>query len=277
MANYFFEQIRDINDEFVCSLPHERNTFPAHLHKQMEVIYVVKGQNRVTINDTTLILTDNQLAIADSFDSHEYEHITDTSITMILPYYALSQYNDFKNGRALATNFILDEAVGLQFKELIDLMYRNRYDKFILDGLITAFTGLIIKHIPLVKNETTAHRLLVLDILKYVEENFKKELTLEETAKHFAYSKYYFSKLFNNLLGCHFETYINIVRTQNVLHLIKDKKYNITDAVSESGFSSIPTFYRFFKSKYKCSIKTYIKQQKALEEYDNAPFPHFFR
>lgn len=277
MENYYYEQIRDVNDEFVCSPPHQHNTFPSHIHRQMEVIYVVTGQNKVTINNKSHILTDNQLAIADSYDTHSYEHITDTSITMILPYYALKTYNEFKNGRSLSTNFIFDEAVGLQFKEIITLLSRYRDNAYILNSLINVFTGLIIKYIPLVETKKVANEYLVLNILKYIEDNFRTTITLESAATHFAYSKYYFSKMFNQLLGCHFDNYINMVRTQNVIYLIKEKNCPITEAILESGFSSIPTFYRFFKAKYGCGIISYLKKQKALEEDAEMPYQHFFK
>ena len=58
----------------------------------------------------------------------------------------------------------------------------------------------------------------------------------------------------------HLNAYINMVRTQNVLHLVRDKKVAITDAILDSGFSSITPFYRYFKSMYGVSIKEYLKK-----------------
>lgn len=256
---YYFETARDGNDVYNISDPLTRHTCPPHIHRQIEILYVLDGCNRATINNTTVMLTKNQLAIADSFDVHSWEHIDDTSICIIIPYSALSTYIEAKNNRSLKSNFILDSGIGVEFKEIIELMCKYKNDKFVLNGLTNAFLGLIIKHIDLQKSESPKQKLLVSEILSYIEENYQKELTLEQTAKKFAYSKYYFSKLFNQLLGCHFESYINMIRTQHVLFLITEKKFPVIDAIMQSGFSSVPTFYRYFKQNYNCSITTYLK------------------
>ncbi len=259
MQQFYFELAKAHNDSFIISVPHERNTCDPHIHKQMEILYIVKGCNRVTINDNTLMLSENQMAIADSFDVHQWSHVSDTSIMIQLSYSTLKPYIVRKAGRKLASNFILDPSVGIQFKAIIDLMALYANDNSIIEGLTHAFIGLLTKHVPLVKGTSAQHQTLLNDILFYIEENFDKDLQLETVAQHFSYSKYHFSKLFNQLLGIHFENYINMVRTQNVIYLIKERHYALIDAIFESGFSSVSTFYRTFKKQYNCGVKSYLK------------------
>ena len=135
----------------------------------------------------------------------------------------------------------------------------------IVEGLITAFLGLILDNIALEKREKSGQVRLTSKILDFINQNFTDDLTLENTAAHFAYSKYYFSKLFNNLIHCRFDDYLNMVRAQNVISLVQRKKRSVADAILESGFSSIPTFYRYFKSQYHCSIKRFLKNQNRPE------------
>ncbi len=263
MQQFYFELSRAQNDGFIISVPHEKNTCDPHIHKQMEILYIVKGCNRVTINNDTILLSENQMAIADSFDIHRWTHVSDTSIMIQFSYSMLKPYITRKAGRRLSTNFILEAAIGLQFKALIELMQRYANDSSIIEGLVHAFLGLLTKHIPLVKGPSAQHQTLLNDILFYIEENFDKDLQLDTVAQHFSYSKYHFSKLFNQLLGIHFESYINMVRTQNVIYLIKEKNYALIDAIFESGFSSVSTFYRTFKKQYNCGIKNYLKEYTA--------------
>ncbi len=269
MKQFYFELSRAHNDNFIISLPHERNTCDAHIHKQMEILYVVKGCNRVTINNDTVLLAENQMAIADSFDVHSWQHVSDVSIMVQFPYTALKPYITHKAGRTLSSKFILEPAVGLQFKAIIDLMQLYARDPSIIDGLVRAFVALITKHIPLVKSPAAQHQTLLNDILMYIEENFDKDLSLESVAQQFSYSKYHFSKLFNQMLGIHFENYVNMVRTQNVIYLIKEKNVTLINAIFESGFSSVSTFYRTFKKQYNCGVKSYLKEYVNLS-------PQFF-
>lgn len=237
----------------------------------MEILYVFNGCNKVTINDESIILTDDQLAIADSFDVHSYKALTDTSMRMIIPYSYLAPYIEAKNGKALSSNFILNSGIATQFKTIILMIYDalQNQQSMVVGGLTNALLGLILAHIPLVEANKTK-KLFVNEILDYINENFKSDLTLESVAKHFSYSKYYLSRLFNKFIGFHFEEYINGIRAENVIALIQYKKYSVTDAILDSGFSSIPTFYRYFKVKYGCSIKQYVKrlnEQNGKEEF----------
>ncbi len=260
MEQFFFELPKAYNDNFVMSPPLDSNTCDPHVHRQMEILYVLSGVNRATINNQSILLTKNQLAIADSFDIHKWEHVSDVSIMVQFPYNSLKPYLIRTPGKKLSSNFILDPTIGLQFKALIDLMPQYANDPIIIDGLIQAFIGLLTKHIPLKKHAPSEHTILLNDILFYIEDNFDKDLTLEKVASHFAYSKYHFSRLFNQMLGIHFETYINMVRIQNVLYLVKEKKVALIDAIFESGFSSVSTCYRTFKNYYNCGIQAYLKK-----------------
>ncbi len=264
MNTYYFETIRDLSDEYSISRPFMDVFCEPHMHRQMEILYVISGQCKAQINDTSIILTDNQMAIADSFDIHAWQPLGSCNAEYLsFPYRSLAGFMEAKNGRRLKTNFILDEALGEQFKMIIDLIRKNLQstNKMIVEGLTNAFLGMLLDNIELERQAKSNQRLLMNEILDYIDQNFMNDLTLEKVAAHFAYSKYYFSKLFNQLIHCHFENYINMVRTQNVINLVQNKKRSITDAILESGFSSVPTFYRYFKQRYSCSIKQYLKKQ----------------
>lgn len=266
MHKFFFENLRSSDDKFALSSPNGNNTFPPHIHRQMEILYVTAGHNRATINNQTMILSENQMAIADSFDVHEWEHIDGLACCFILPYSVCACVAPHSEGYSLSQHFITDESVCLRFKELMDLMYRYKEESAVLEGLARAFVALIYKHLPMEKRKSNKPRSLLQEILTYIEKNFTSRLTLESVAKHFGYSKYYFSKLFNQLLGCHFEHYVNLVRMQNALYLIREKEKSLLEAALDSGFPSLSTFYRTFKLCYNCGVKTYLKQQRNASD-----------
>lgn len=259
-----FEIIRDYTDEPMLSLPIDYNTCKPHFHRQMEILYVTEGKNQVQINDTVRVLTKNQMMVADSFDQHSFQSLGDLSICMIIPYSKLNRFISQKNGGQLSTNFILDERISLEFKEILDLLakYWTNINNPVVDGLIQVFLGLILRYIPITKNNESKNRLLISDILYFIEENFTKNLTLELMAQHFSYSKYYFSKLFNESFHCHFNDYINMVRTQNVIYLVREKGVPVLNAIMDSGFTSVPTFYRYFKLHFGYSINKYLTELK---------------
>lgn len=264
MNTYYLETIRDFSDEYIVSPQFIDTSCPPHIHRQVEILYVLRGQCKAMVNSSSIILTDNQMAIADSYDVHAWQTLGNCqSEYFILPYNSLADFIDAKQGRKLKTNYILDEALCLQFKTLFDLIRQHIQSptRMILEGLAKTISGMVLDNIPLEKQSKKNQKFLLNEILEYIAEHFTEELTLETVASHFAYSKYYFGKLFKQTLGCSFETYVNMVRTQNVLQLVKTKKKTITNAILDSGFSSIPTFYRHFTKQYGCSITEHLKKQ----------------
>ena len=262
MQNADFEILRDQLDAPVLSLPNSKNTCTPHFHRQMEILYVVSGENLVTVNDTTLVLSAGQMSVADSFDVHSYQSKGDLSICMIIPYAFMQSFINQKNGRCLSKNFLLEPSVTRKFKSLIDILYENWSPEANLfnQGIMTAILGFLLKHIPLVENTRSQSQDLIIRILQYIEENFKNDISLESVAKNFGYNKYYFSKLFNTYLHCHFNEYINMARAKYAIRLMNERKdMPVLHAVLDSGFPSIPTFYRFFKQHYGMSPSEWMR------------------
>jgi len=262
MENFFFETKRELNDEYVVSKIAEHEC-PPHIHRQMEILYVLSGEYQASVNDQTAKLCKNQIAVADSFDIHKWEPIHATAFYIVIPYSALSSFIEQKNGKVISDHFILDSEVCLHIKSLAQALKKSLTSSqtLITEGLTKVLLGLLLQNLPLVEKSKFNRNFLLHEVLDYIEQNFMHDITLESISERFSYSKYYFSRLFNQILGCHLETYINMIRTQNVLYLMKKKNYSVTDAVLESGFSSLPTFYRYFKNRYKCSVTQYLKQE----------------
>lgn len=265
MKNFSFETKRELNDDYVISkiAPHE---CPPHIHRQMEILYVLSGEYQASVNNQTTKLLKDQIAVADSFDVHKWQPIDATSFYIVIPYSALSLYIEQKNGKSLSTPFIVNPEVCLKVKRIAEALKEALAcsQTLIIEGLTKVLLGLLLQHIPLADKNTFKRNFLVFEVLDYIEQNFTEDITLESISEAFSYSKYYFSRLFNQILGCHLDTYINMVRTQNVLFLIKKKNYSVTDAVLESGFSSLPTFYRYFKNRYNRNVTQYLKDENCL-------------
>jgi len=82
----------------------------------------------------------------------------------------------------------------------------------------------------------------------YINKNYGRKITLEEISSLFHYSPEYFSRLWKKYTGITFHRYLNEYRITQAIMLLKDTELSISDICYRSGFESIKTFNRVFKS-----------------------------
>ncbi len=258
-----FEYDRDVNDKFHIS-PDVINNCSLHFHNQIELLAIQSGNGQpVKINDTEEILYPGDIAIADSFDIHAYTYTDTISTVLIIPSAYLRDFEQYKQKRLLATNFIHDKSV---FDKCFPLLKEivSTDNELIQKGLVNTLLGNIVEATGL-SNERTelSHNMnFIREILDYIELHYAENITLANIAAHFSYSPSHFSRLFNNYFRYSITDYVNMVRTRKFFEL-KETNPNkpLIDLIMESGFSSVPTFYRLFSKKFGVSPLKYFQTQ----------------
>lgn len=253
MENFYFENARDLNENFVVSEPNPYNTCEPHFHRQFEILYVVEGENEVIINTTKRLLSAGEIAFADSYDIHAFQSKKGCmSVSIIFPYAVMHNFIKQRGTNRFAENFI-SKKDALEFIPILTMMqrYKNMHD-LLLNSLAEAFLGLLLRTYPLIPAKSKQSE-LIYKILNYLEDNFRSNITLEITANHFGYNKFYFSKLFHFYFHCNFNTYLNSLRVRHARRLIEQEGLSVLNAALDSGFNSMPTFYRAYKKQYLLS------------------------
>ena len=94
-------------------------------------------------------------------------------------------------------------------------------------------------------------------VIDYIGENYAYDITLEDAASYSGFSKFHFSRLFKEYMGCTFYDYLINQRIKATEVLLTRDDLSITDIALQSGFSSISTFNRTFKLKKGCTPGEY--------------------
>jgi len=94
-------------------------------------------------------------------------------------------------------------------------------------------------------------------VFGYVEENYYRNIGLEEIARVANYSPYHFTRFFKESTGMTFNDYLNSFRIKKVERLLLDMDLTITEVAYKAGFNSIKTFNRVFKKLKGCSPSEY--------------------
>ena len=96
-------------------------------------------------------------------------------------------------------------------------------------------------------------------ILKYIEQNYANDITLEELASIAGYSTYHFSRIFKKYSSTTFINFLNRRRIKEAELLLLESGSSITDVAMQVGFASLTTFNREFKSINGCTPSEYKK------------------
>lgn len=102
-----------------------------------------------------------------------------------------------------------------------------------------------------------SRRNLINNIINYINKNYNDpSLCLNKISDEFLISESYFSFLFKEETGEKFSTYLEHIRMDMAMHLIKDTDLNISNLYQEIGYNNSNTFRRAFKKIYGVSPKT---------------------
>lgn len=101
-------------------------------------------------------------------------------------------------------------------------------------------------------------------ILTYMKKHASDEITIEEIAAHFGYSKYHFSREFKKLTGFSATDYLSSIRIEQAKQDFLKKQRSITESSFDAGFSSLGTFSTTFAKKTGLSPREYKNQVESL-------------
>ena len=83
------------------------------------------------------------------------------------------------------------------------------------------------------------------NVLKYINDNLRGRLTLEETAERFSYSKWYFCEAFKKFAGITFTDYVRHRRMQLAAAEVMEGK-RFTDIAQDCGYDTQSGFNKAF-------------------------------
>ena len=218
-----------------------------HLHKELELIYVVKGESHLLIDNRKMTISDGDLFICFPNQIHSYESSAHGQ------YFLFTISPDFCIGikDVLSDNVPVNNILKLNKDDDIiktlfaAVTYYGQYKETYHAGCINHALAMILQKIsitPRIKSNSATLQ----SIIKYCTTNFAGDVTLDEMSRELHLSKYHISHLLNNKLGISFSGYINLLRINNACELLRRTDKSIASISEESGFGSIRTFNRVF-------------------------------
>ncbi len=218
-----------------------------HLHKELELIYVVKGESHLFIDNRNMTISDGDLFVCFPNQVHCYESSSHGQYFLftISPDFCIG-IKDILSDNVPVNNILKLEKDDDIIKTLISAVtYYGQYKETYHAGCINHALALILQKLalsPRIKSNSATLQ----SIIKYCTTNFSGEVSLDDMSRELHLSKYHISHLLNNKLGISFSGYINMLRINNACELLRRTDKSIADVSEEVGFGSIRTFNRVF-------------------------------
>lgn len=243
----------------------EYEEYPDHWHSSLEIVMPIKGIYRVQCSNKEIVLRENDILIVCPGTIHHYyacrgerlifqidfnviHHIRslESVMSMISPLYLISPED--QPGIHSQINKMLKEI--MEIYDTDELMseaqiYAKMIDVFVLIGRNYA-AGSVSADVNTLKKKEYSDKFM--NICDYINTHCSENLTLEETSSSAGFSKFYFSRLFQQFTGITFYKYVGQSRIIYAKKLLLDPEKTITDVALTSGFSSISAFNRMFRN-----------------------------
>jgi len=101
---------------------------------------------------------------------------------------------------------------------------------------------------------------LLENIITYIEENIEEAITLKSIESKFNTNEKRIQFLFKSAYQRTFNAYLQHIRLENAIELLKDPRNNITDVVYAVGLTNKSYFSKIFKEKFGITPSQFIKE-----------------
>lgn len=233
-----------------CDTEHIRPYTPMpHFHSSVEFYICVSGTHTIYINGETHTLKAGEIAFVDRFTPHTSGTLEGEEPGTVYIIVASSTYLDGIKwlGQETLPAFTKKHAGYDKIEELVTWAHgmKKKMNEEMKLGFVTLLLGMMHDYCGAVSRVSDKNTKLLVNVMRYIDDNYSSKITLESLAKEFGYEKTYLSRLFNKFLGMNLREYLNRRRIIALKKLRRtEKDMPIWKAAEACGFDSPNTYYR---------------------------------
>ena len=253
------------------NLPDYLTSYPLHWHEETELIYVVSGAGKVTVQAERFTVRTGDLVLITPQQVHSIEQLEDSRMVYFNVLFRLSmlgaEYTGLLHDRGRRFQSYIPRGTDLNEKlrgpvlELI--LNRKKTDTeyaLMIRSHLYAIVYQILRHSgtegeSAAPKHTNYDRLKV--VLEYLRDHYHRETTVEEAAAMCGFSPSHFMKLFRELTGSSFAQYVKNLRLDTAARLLRTTGKRVSDIAEEVGFHNLPYFTRSFAGRFRVSPLKY--------------------
>ena len=264
MEEFFYEHSGTVDTDLSTGVYTDETVLP-HFHKNYELLIALSGSCKVTVGKISYELNSGEAVFICPFQIHSFNAGKHSSVRRVTYHeHLILTIAQTLNGRIPQyPAFRIDEKIFKDFTEFIDRTFGtekisvNRIASFQQRMRAKGFLYLVgadmLDSSELIFPPTLDS--IAVEIVKYVAENFRKNISLDEIAKEKGYATQYLSRLLNRSIKMNFKKILNLYRIQCAYQLLQDTDRSVAQICFESGFQSIRSFNHVCREVYGTTPK----------------------
>lgn len=244
-----------------------------HWHRSIEILVPLLGSFNLWVDGSEVLLKEGQIYIVNSQVIHmiipnnkeEYYkgYALQIDYDFIKKCYLEIDNIYFKQPNSINSGIILSKVL-----EIIGYYDdTNQYNSVRLISVIEMLVFLLLDNLACKKNDNlkiknNKHKNRIIDILKYIEDNYTEDLSAIIISKKFDISEGYLYKIFKENLNISLKHYVDQIRLNHAKNDLINCDYPIIDVAIMNGFPNVRSFNSCFREKMGISPKEYRKKMR---------------
>lgn len=233
---------------------------PSHVHKETEILMIKQGNLKFNIQGECFTLNEDDIIIINSNVVHD--SLADFMETHYILQFNFSSIID--SGDSDRTLFYIYKTPYLIFRKnepyydelrsyILNIYNHNTEDAYSLDYIKGYFYQLFgfFKKVGILDTTnadfSSKSAQKILDITKYINENYASGITLESLSRDFYLNPSYLCRAFKKYTSMSITEYLNHIRVKKAELLLATTKESVTTIAQMVGFSTQSYFNRVFK------------------------------
>ena len=232
----------------ICSEP-----FPLHVHEVVEIVHLLQGTLEMTVGSQKYSLAAGDTIVMFPAISHSYDAVpegTSGMCVIFLPETILEFVETFRRMRPVSP--LLPAAA--HDAGLLDAANRlNEVAKVPDSPLVKGYLHVFLSHLlsglelePMEKHVDTG---LTQQVMQYISEHYREDVTLETVARELGISRSHLSHIFSVQMKVNFRRYINTLRIDQAGFMLQNTTMTVTEIGYACGFNNLRTFHRAFQNE----------------------------
>jgi AraC-like DNA-binding protein len=253
-------------------MEHPAMDVPMHWHSGPELIYSRNKHITIYIDGKKHILTPGDFALISSFAVHAVEPKADDirqdvlSITFQAEYLE-KMFPQMRNIHISADAPTAAEESKVKMRGLFEELRNNvEFPKkhFVTNKILFEILSLMYEDFQDGVQDSDVKRLntrnKMVEVLDYIDQNYRQPLTTQAVADHFGYTREYFCRMFKQYGEFTFKKYLTDVRLASAVHDLNSLNRSVGYIALDNGFPDEKSFFTAFKKQYGMTPVQYRHQ-----------------